>query len=141
MSSTARAPSVARAIADGLGLAAGRVLVVRGARIDLALPPGCVEVGEADAADALLAAIDAESLESAVARASGLPADRALAWVMPVARPGLVGWALSRARRLSPLALEDVCDALRRIGVVEVRVTEIDGRLPLVVVTGHTTAA
>jgi hypothetical protein len=47
---------------------------------------------------------------------------------------------LARAKRLRPVSLEDACDALRHAGVVDVRVRRVDGALPIVVVSGTTSA-
>lgn len=136
-----RVPSIERAVSDGLGLTKGRALVVRAVRIELTLPPGIVEAAPGEDVDALVAAIDATTIDAAASQLGALAGGKALAWVMPVARAGVLGWAFARARRLGPVVLEDVCDTLRRAGVIDVRVAEIDGRLPLVLVSGRTTAA
>lgn len=134
---TLRAASVERALD---ALSARTVLVVRASRIELTLPAGVTETTEPLLADTVWMSLDAASLADGAAHVAALPADRTLAWAFPVARPGVVPWALARARRLQPLALEDACDALRHAGVIDVRVTSLPGSLPIAVVTGRTTA-
>lgn len=127
-------------MADRIGLAGGRARVLRAARLVLTLPPGLVEAAGDEGCDLFAAAIDAASLADAVARVATLPGQVRIAWAMPVARPGLAGWLLARARRLRPVVLEDACDALRRAGVVDLRVTTVQGSLPIVVLSGSTTS-
>jgi hypothetical protein len=130
-----RAASVERALAD---LALGSACVVRASRLEIVLPAGVTEVADAETE---ITALDAASLAEAIGRAAALPAGRRLVWAMPLAAPGVVGWALARARRVQPVALEDACDGLRRAGVVDVRVVRVDGALATVVISGRTTGA
>jgi hypothetical protein len=117
---------------------------VRGCAIDLALPTGVAEAREGEPTDALIAAVDGSSLAAAAAEV--VPGERMLriAWVVAVTQRGARGvwsWMFSRARRLRPIALEDACDALRRAGVVELRVVAIEGSLGLALVHGRLGAA
>ena len=132
-----RVDSLDRALA---ALSARRVLVVRASRIELTLPAGATETNEPSIADTVVMSFDAVSVAEAAARVASFPAHRTIACALPIARAGVVSWALARARRLQPVELEDACDALRHAGVIDVRVTSLPGSLPIAVVTGRTTA-
>lgn len=137
----ARAPSTEQALAKSLGMSTGRVLVRRACPLTVTLPSGLAEAAVDEPVDAVVTAMDAASLEAAEAQLDAIAKPTSIAWVMPIVRPGVVGWALARARRLGPVPLEDACDALRRRGVVDVQITEVEGRLPIVVLSGRTTIA
>lgn len=132
-------PTLERALAEALGPGPTRATVLRASKLPLVLPPGIVEVPAGEPGyDVHLAVLDAATLADAATALAAMPAGQRVAWAMPVARPGVVAWIASRARGVGPVLLEDACDALRRAGVVDVRVTETAGALPAVVVTGLT---
>jgi len=128
-----RAPSIERALSD---LALSRTAIVRISKLEVG-----TSLVDATDADATLMTLDASSLGQGATHVAQLPAHHRVAWAFPLARPGVMVWALSRARRLQPVQLEDACDALRHAGVVDVRVTMLEGILPIALLTGRTTAA
>jgi hypothetical protein len=88
---------------------------------------------------ALPTPIDAATLADAAATIATMLPETTIAWSMPIVAPGMLRWALARMRRVRPVQLEDACEALRHAGVLDVRVTTIEGALPSVVLTGRTT--
>ncbi len=110
---------------------------MRASRLALTLPDGVAEAADGQASGAIVTALDAASLAEASERLGRARAGQRIAWALPVSRPGLVGWIACRASGLRPIVLEDACAALRRAGVVDVRVRPVAGTLPLVVVSGR----
>jgi hypothetical protein len=94
---------------------------------------------EGEPAEVCLAAIDARTATELPALLATLASGVEVLVVAPVGREGgraWLGWAMSLARRVHPLPLEHVCDALRHAGVVDVRVLDVEGPLGIVVVRG-----
>lgn len=112
--------------------------VVQVAPIELTLPPS-VAVAEGSG-DALVVAVDARSSAELRTFVEPLAAGTDVVVVAPISREGgraWIGWAVSLARRVRALPLEDVCDPLRQAGVVDVRVLDVTGSLGLAVVSGR----
>ncbi|MFO0685463.1 MAG: hypothetical protein U0234_25615 [Sandaracinus sp.] len=128
------------ALARALGGAALRARVVAQARIELPLPPGVVPAGPGETADTTIVAVDAASVEGLGATLAPIVPGERLVVVVPPTPQSLLGQVLARARRIEPVPLERVCTALRHVGVVDVRVTHVPGRLRLAVVTGRASA-
>jgi len=113
---------------------------VRGCAIDVVLPAGFAEAREGEPIDAVIASVDAGSIEAAAATLEPRGRDVRVAWVIPVTRGGVSGvlsWMQARTRRLRPMVIEDACDAFRRGGVTDVRVVAIAGSLGLALVSGR----
>ena len=113
---------------------------MRACALEITPPPGLAVAREGESSEVHIASVDASGLPSALLSLRVMPNGGRIAWALPVAREGARGalaWIISRSRRLRPIALEDACDALRRAGVVDLRVTTIDGSAGLAVLSGR----
>jgi hypothetical protein len=133
--------TVDEAVAHALRDAAGSARVVRAVRIAVALPPSFRE--DEAGADARIAVVDGKTLAATLGPLlDGAAADVRVVIVTPLASHGGRGFVSSiRAslRRLTPIARVEACEALRHLGVIRVRVTEVPGSLGLAVLSGRTT--
>ncbi len=115
--------------------------MVRAATIAVTLPPSTVE--DEAGMDGRLAIVDEKSLAATLpALVADAPGGVPVVVVLPLRREGgrgLVGRISARARRLGQVELTSACDALRREGVVGVRVLDVEGALGLAVLSGRTT--
>lgn len=139
--SRAREKTLDGALARALRETSGSVRVARAANIAFTLPASLVE-DEAGVA-ARVAVVDEQTLEATVGPLlAGAPGEVRVVVVAPISREGGRGLASrlsTRVRRLTPVDLEDVCEALRHASVIDVRVVDVDGPLGLAVLTGRTT--